>query len=344
MWRLSQQLLISSSIESMKRNSRIDVFEPTKATFALAAYNQEAYVAESVASALSQTYTPLEVILSDDASSDSTYEIMSRCVRDYHGPHRVILNRNPSNLGLVAHCNKLLAMATGEILVTAGGDDISMPERTAEIVAKFKSDPQIRSVISDVWLFGDKTGYLPRRNLGRMAPLIETVLLRQFPAGMSAAYDVSTLRNFSALDASQKAEDIAWSFRCALFGINAYIPKALVRYRVHSKSVMHTSDNPNYNLEMAMLYSGAWLQNYSDFKHYCKTYNPMATLYLPLMKIRVWHEIRHIFRTKHNLQPKLIESFVARALPTARLLRLVHYNNWKQRKETAINASRLSDY
>jgi glycosyltransferase involved in cell wall biosynthesis len=322
----------------MKRNSKINVSEPTKVTFALAAYNQEAYVVESVASALSQTYTPLEVILSDDASSDATYEIMSRCVRDYHGPHRVILNRNPSNLGLVAHCNKLLAMAAGEILVTAGGDDISLPDRTTEIVAKFKSDSRIRSVISDVLLFGDKTGYLPRRNLGRMAPLLETVLLRQFPAGMSAAYDVVTLRKFPVLDASQKAEDIPWSFRCALFGINAYIPKALVRYRVHNRSVMHSINDPQHSIRMAELYSGAWLQKHKDFAYYCSYYNKLAIIYRPFLSVRVFSESRCIERAKNRRSPTVLEMLIASVLKCSRILRLVHYRDWRSRKCAALSS------
>ena len=39
-------------------------------TFALFAYNQEQYIREAVEGAFSQTYEPLEIILSDDCSSD----------------------------------------------------------------------------------------------------------------------------------------------------------------------------------------------------------------------------------------------------------------------------------
>ena len=49
---------------------------PPLVTFALFAYNQEAFIREAVASALSQTYEPLEIILSDDCSTDRTFAIM----------------------------------------------------------------------------------------------------------------------------------------------------------------------------------------------------------------------------------------------------------------------------
>ena len=45
-------------------------------TFALFAYNQEQYIREAIEGAFAQTYQPLEIILSDDCSTDRTFEIM----------------------------------------------------------------------------------------------------------------------------------------------------------------------------------------------------------------------------------------------------------------------------
>jgi glycosyltransferase involved in cell wall biosynthesis len=42
-----------------------------------------------VEGAFSQTYSPLEIILSDDCSSDRTFEIMEEMAREYQGPHLV---------------------------------------------------------------------------------------------------------------------------------------------------------------------------------------------------------------------------------------------------------------
>lgn len=52
-------------------------------TFALFAYNQEKYIREAVDGAFSQTYEPLEIILSDDCSSDRTFEIMQEMAAAY---------------------------------------------------------------------------------------------------------------------------------------------------------------------------------------------------------------------------------------------------------------------
>ena len=45
-------------------------------TFALFAYNQEKYIREAVEGAFSQTYQRMEIILSDDCSTDSTFDIL----------------------------------------------------------------------------------------------------------------------------------------------------------------------------------------------------------------------------------------------------------------------------
>ena len=60
-------------------------------TFALFAYNQEKYIHEAVEGALAQTYEPLEIILSDDSSTDRTFEVMSELAKKYNGKNKVIV-------------------------------------------------------------------------------------------------------------------------------------------------------------------------------------------------------------------------------------------------------------
>ncbi len=62
-------------------------------TFALFAYNQENHIEEAVQGAFSQTYSQLEIVLSDDCSTDRTFEIMERMANAYQGPHKIVLNR-----------------------------------------------------------------------------------------------------------------------------------------------------------------------------------------------------------------------------------------------------------
>ena len=49
-----------------------DTTEPPRVTLAVIAYNQERFIREAIEGAFAQTYQPLEIILSDDCSSDRT--------------------------------------------------------------------------------------------------------------------------------------------------------------------------------------------------------------------------------------------------------------------------------
>ena len=103
-------------------------------TFALFAYNQEKYIREAVEGALAQTYEPLEIILSDDCSSDRTFEIMKEMVANYRGPHRVLARRNEINLQTALHVQSVAAIMSGELMVVAAGDDISRPNRVSQLM------------------------------------------------------------------------------------------------------------------------------------------------------------------------------------------------------------------
>lgn len=98
-------------------------------TIALLAYNQERYIREAVESVLAQDYSPLEVILSDDGSADSTFEMIKDIASRYSGPHYVIARQTERNQGSLLHVAEVAALAKGGLLILAAGDDVSKPNR-----------------------------------------------------------------------------------------------------------------------------------------------------------------------------------------------------------------------
>ncbi|HMO12757.1 MAG TPA: glycosyltransferase family 2 protein [Pirellulaceae bacterium] len=118
-------------------------------TFALFAYNQEHCVRNAIEGAFSQTYTPLEIILSDDCSGDGTYEVMQSMADSYAGPHTIRLNRNSVNLGIGGHIAKLAELARGDWITVAAGDDVSLPTRVQTVyeIAKQCKNPKAIATI-----------------------------------------------------------------------------------------------------------------------------------------------------------------------------------------------------
>jgi glycosyltransferase involved in cell wall biosynthesis len=111
--------------------------ELPRVTFAIFAYNQEKYIRAAVEGAFAQSYSPLEIILSDDCSTDQTLAILDEMARHYRGRHRVMVRSNRSNLGTYNHLLAVARESRGELLVVNAGDDISYPKRAAKLAEQF---------------------------------------------------------------------------------------------------------------------------------------------------------------------------------------------------------------
>ena len=141
-------------------------------SFCVKCYNQEEYIGAALDGAFSQTYRPLEIIISDDCSTDSSVEIIEQKIAEYkacRGDIPVFFNRNKKNLGNVGNWLVFGDIAHGELLVKADGDDISLPERTSKIVDAWVNNGKKAKVIDHVASNMDLQGVDIkgcRRNLG----------------------------------------------------------------------------------------------------------------------------------------------------------------------------------
>ncbi len=102
-------------------------------------YNHSKYIKEAIESLLNQDYSPLEIIISDDHSTDKCFEIAKSIAQDYRGPHRIILNQNTKNLGIGGNVTKALSLANGELFVAADCDDFSEKNRVSTLVSFYNN-------------------------------------------------------------------------------------------------------------------------------------------------------------------------------------------------------------
>ncbi len=116
-------------------------------SFCILTYNQEDFIVDAMKGAVSQEYDDMEIIISDDGSSDRTQELIKEFVNNYRGKHVIRTNLNDHNLGIANHyCQVLYEVAKGDILILADGDDISLPTRTAKTVEYFNRFPEVASL------------------------------------------------------------------------------------------------------------------------------------------------------------------------------------------------------
>lgn len=203
-------------------------------THFLYAYKQEASVGAAIASVLAQTYAPLEIILSDDCSPDGTYRVMQEMAAAYDGPHRIVLNRNETNLGIARHAEKIMALATGEFIVESAGDDISVPERTARLAGAWLASGRraklVHSEKQDVAADGTLLPLVPRTDLLAGVTPLQIARHKYGLVGATAGWDRSLVDAFAPIDEVAVFHDYPLAFRAALTGTVAFLPEPLVHY------------------------------------------------------------------------------------------------------------------
>jgi len=211
-------------------------------SFVVFTYNQEKYVREAVRSAFAQTYSPLEIIISDDASKDNTPKILQEEVKKYKGPHKLIVNINENNLGIGSHVNKVMTLVKGALVVGAAGDDISLPERTEKLVEAWAASQfQDISIYSNMMVIdaeGNEVGVFSDKPFtAEKLSLLSLSSGRHSVFGCTHAWSKNLFDVFGPMDEAVIHEDVVIPFRATLIGTVKYINEPLVLYRRHGENI-----------------------------------------------------------------------------------------------------------
>lgn len=206
-------------------------------TFAVIAYNQSDFVREAIEAALRQDYSPLEVILSDDCSSDQTFEVMRFAAEVYRGPHAVVLRQNDRNLNIGGHINAVNAVASGELVVVAAGDDVSLPYRVSRLVEAWlvagKRPGLLHSACRVVDAEGKVLWNRGCQRLDALRTLEAAVSENVHVIGATEAWDREMFNTFGDFRSDLVHEDVALTFRSLLAGRPVmYVDQPLVNYRL----------------------------------------------------------------------------------------------------------------
>ena len=201
----------------------------------LIAYNQAPVIAEAVRAALAQTYQPLEILISDDASKDGTFAAIEATVANYSGPHQVTVRRNTSNEGITAHLSRLAGMARGELLFVTAGDDMSMPNRCERVVEFWLDHQRKPDLIATDLVDMDETGHVHERvspaDLGTYRSFEDWLVQRPWLIGAAHTWSRRLFDRFGPMLPGAAAEDQIMTLRAILSGGALSLHEPLVRYR-----------------------------------------------------------------------------------------------------------------
>jgi len=143
-------------------------------------YNRADMIGMAVESALNQSYRNIEVIVVDNASSDSTDDVIS-CYKD----ERLRYEKNPENLGLFGNFNRCIELARGRYIHILHSDDYIDPEFTRTCIQFLESHQNVAMTFSSIIILC--------KDVQKRIELSEENIIFPAPEGFN---EILTRRNF----------------------------------------------------------------------------------------------------------------------------------------------------
>jgi glycosyltransferase involved in cell wall biosynthesis len=206
-------------------------------------YNQAPFIRETVDSVLDQDYPNLELVLSDDGSTDGTTDILREYAAREPGCVKVVASEE--NTGIAGAFNRALAAHTGEYIAWLGGDDVMLPGKLDRQVAALQGHPDAIGCCHDADVFDSDSGrsygrfsevYNGRRGVrdGGVELLLDPSYMMLPSTMMVRSSAVDGLRFDPRIRVSND-----WLFDIELFrrGTVVGLDDVLARYRRHQRNV-----------------------------------------------------------------------------------------------------------
>lgn len=209
-------------------------------------YQGARFITEQLKSILPQLSDYDEVIIVDDASTDSTRSLIS-ALQD----SRLTVVPKTKNEGILRGFETALYHSSGEIIFLSDADDVWLPKKVETVLEAFAHDDDLMIVASDAILIdadGNKIGdsFYAQRGKFR-AGLWSNLLIGKFH-GCTMAFRSALLPSVLPFPPGRRAHQDTWigCVNALLGGKTKYIAEPLVAYRRHSSNDTGLKKNSNY--------------------------------------------------------------------------------------------------
>lgn len=225
-------------------------------------YNSRETVLETLDSIYAQTYSSIELIVSDDCSKDDTLPVVEGWLKDHEARfENVQVLRSPVNTGVTKNCNRGLSACRGEYMQLIAGDDLLMSNAIEEKIqfAEAKRLPFFACMVEPFGVDAEmvqrmkkwiEEGYNTVKS-GYKTQVDEILRHNFYPAPGISFYQADWLKSIGGFDESyHMMEDYPFLFHYLMAGNEiVLLEKVLMRYRISDQSVCH-SLNSESNKQM----------------------------------------------------------------------------------------------
>jgi glycosyltransferase involved in cell wall biosynthesis len=244
------------------------------------AYNGQAYIAETLECALAQTGIGIQILVSDDASTDGTAAILAR----YASSPRIKVMMQPRNIGLFPNWNFLLRANTAPTFTLISQDDVfASNNAVARAVEILREDASCPAVFCDLQLLNEEGALLSTRQSARGHRFDahewgrRSVLQCRNLFGIPLAVRASAAHGLLFDESLAYVADLAFAIAVSSKGLPAHMSEPLLQYRVHGGNASIERQNQVLS-EMAAL---AAANNYclSSFESVKQQFFALATVF-----------------------------------------------------------------
>ena len=279
--------------ENMTLRNNINTDNPLVSIIVIT-YNSSKYVLETLESIKDQTYQNIELIVSDDCSTDNSVEICRKWIEEYHA--RFVNSKLLTierNTGVSANCNRGVNASQGEWIKFIAGDDNLLKNCISDNILFIQQNQKIKILFSGIKVFYENSSLSYEVTNEHASSFYEKpaeeqfrqLIIKNMVTAPSAFINFLVIQNVKGYDERIKnLEDHPFWLKATNAGYKLfYMPVITVRYRVHSESL-------NYNSSPEKLYN-----------EFLKTFY----LYqLPNISFRNFLHIWHIFLSLHTSRHK----------------------------------------
>lgn len=132
------------------------MFESPLVSVVVISYNSQNTILDTLNSIYNQTYSRIELIISDDCSTDGTVDICKKWLKGHCSRfENTAIIESPVNTGTSANCNRGEAACTGEWMKGIAGDDMLPPDAIDVLMAYVRCHPDAKCICGSISCFGD---------------------------------------------------------------------------------------------------------------------------------------------------------------------------------------------
>lgn len=140
-------------------------------------YNHAAFVRQAVESVIQQSYSPMQIIVADDASSDGSVAEIEKLKDEYPFLELFLL---PNNVGNCKAFNAAFRLVKGDFVIDFATDDLMMPDRIEKQVKFFESVDQTVGLVFTDAIYINEEGSFQRNHFEY---LFQKRLISSIPQG-----------------------------------------------------------------------------------------------------------------------------------------------------------------